>query len=62
MGCGGGCGGRAASVGTFPREEVMPDGSRVEVTSLADLRTKREQVFSAMRRAAAGRGYTARRA
>lgn len=61
MGCSS-CGSRAAAAGTFPREEVMPDGSRVEVTSLADLRTKREKVFMAMRQAAAGRGYTARRA
>lgn len=61
MGCSA-CQQRAAAANTYPREAVMPDGSRVTVTSSADEKAQRERVFTRMRQEATTRGYSARRA
>lgn len=61
MGCGGGCGGaRAAAANTYPREAMMPDGSRTTVTSAADEKAQRERVFTRMRQEAVTKGYRSR--
>lgn len=60
MGCSS-CGKRAAGTVQYPREAVMPDGSRVEVTSAADERAARERFRAKEREQATAKGYTVRR-
>jgi len=60
MGCSS-CGGRAAAAQQFPYEAVMPDGSKVMVSSAADLRVQTQNVQARMRREAAEKGYTVSR-
>jgi hypothetical protein len=57
MGCSS-CGGRAAASQQFPYEAVMPDGSKVLVSSMSDLRVQTQNVQARMRREAAEKGYT----
>lgn len=57
MGCN--CGNRAKAAAAYPRTAVMPDGSRVEVTSAQHERTERARVQARMA-ARNGTGYTAR--
>lgn len=55
MGCES-CGRKSTT--TYPREAVMPDGTRVTVTSASDEREKRDAVAIRMRRDSPG--WTAR--
>jgi len=61
MGCSS-CSKRAqATAQHYPYEAVMPDGSKVMVSSAADLRVQTQNVQARMRREAAQRGYTVTR-
>jgi|SoiMethySBSTD1v2_1073268.scaffolds.fasta_scaffold19737_10 hypothetical protein len=61
MGCQS-CSDRAkASAQQYPYEAVMPDGSKVMVSSSADLRVQTQNVQARMRREAAEKGYTVTR-
>lgn len=60
MGCSS-CSKRAQAAQHFPYEALMPDGSKVTVTSAADLRVQTQNVQARMRREAAQRGYTVTR-
>jgi hypothetical protein len=57
MGCN--CGGKNAGQ-QYPYEAVMPDGSRVMVSSAAMERTEKEKARARMRQQSAGKGYTVR--
>lgn len=60
MGCSS-CGGAAKAAATYPREAVMPDGTKVTVTSAADERVQRARYQQAERAKAKVDGYTVRR-
>jgi hypothetical protein len=51
----------AASAALYPREAVMPDGSKVTVSSAAQERTERAKAQQRERDQARERGYTAKR-
>ena len=60
MGCSS-CGGRATSSATrYPYEAVMPDGTRVMVSSAAEERAERSKAQERIRTAAKAKGYTVR--
>ena len=46
----------------YPLEAVMPDGTRVTVTSAAQERIEREKARARMRQQSSGKGYTVRSA
>lgn len=56
MGCSS-CGGSKATA-KYPYEAVMPDGSRVMVSSAAQERLEKDNARARMREAARGNGYT----
>lgn len=56
MGCN--CGKKGGST-TYPYEATLKDGTKVTVTSAADLRAKQEQAQTRMRQQDAKRGYSA---
>lgn len=57
MGCSS-CGSRAAASAKYPYEAVMPDGTRVTVTSAAQERLEKDKARARMREAARGKGYS----
>lgn len=57
MGCN--CGGKGAGK-QYPYEAVMPDGSRVMVSSAAQERLEKDKARAKMRQNSAGKGYTVR--
>lgn len=57
MGCN--CKDRTKGV-TYPYEATLKDGSKVMVSSAADLRTQQERAQTRMRQQAAAKGYSAR--
>lgn len=59
MGCSS-CGSRAAAGRQYPYEAVMPDGSRVTVSSAAMERVEREKARSRLREQSRGEGYRMR--
>jgi hypothetical protein len=61
MGCSSCGGARTAAAGTYPKEAVMPDGTKVTVTSAADERTQRARFHAQERDKARVSGYTVRR-
>lgn len=62
MGCST-CGGAAAKAAAqYPYEAVMPDGSKVMVSSASQERVERDAARSRMREAARGNGYSVRSA
>lgn len=59
MGCSS-CGSRASQSAKYPYEAVMPDGTRVTVTSASQERLEKDAARARMRAAAKGNGYTVR--
>jgi len=57
MGCN--CNGKNAGK-QYPYEAVMPDGSRVMVSSATQERLEKDKARARMRQAASGKGYTVR--
>jgi hypothetical protein len=57
MGCSS-CGGAAKNSAKYPYEAVMPDGTKVLVSSAAQERAERDAARARMRSAARGNGYT----
>lgn len=57
MGCSS-CGQRAAQAAKYPREAVMPDGTKIMVSSAAQERTELAKYRQREREINRGRGYT----
>lgn len=57
MGCSS-CGGAAKAAAKYPYEAVMPDGTRVMVSSAAQERVEKDAARARMRDAARGNGYS----